>query len=351
MKLFKNVLVIIALFTIGSAFAKRTGVPARSAGKPTPPVLPSETGVPAPAIPKKQFSFLLDDIRKMNQKNVINEDGDFTDSFISMIQSSGLAPAFMIELLVAGRNLHMPLSGNDEVDLKVIADNDAFIGDFMANLEPAALAPSPDSAQQSVPNFYNEANNLLNLVWLENNIKSLLQSNSTDADFAKFKDNTMSAMVKQWKQRNINIKNMQSLEERALNQINNMTKELKGGSQPTFLAPQPQEKNQTDERLKQTAKALVASKKDELISKLFENKKNTYTFNPKETKSAEKLMQYLLNTLQKEISGAQVDKYREALYNAILEELREFVKPAIIKFDGLFDFIEKMEPREIIIPL
>lgn len=239
MKLFKNVLVIIALFTIGSAFAKRTGVPARSAGKPTPPVLPSETGVPAPAIPKKQFSFLLDDIRKMNQKNVINEDGDFTDSFISMIQSSGLAPAFMIELLVAGRNLHMPLSGNDEVDLKVIAYNDAFIGDFMANLEPAAPAPSPDSAQQSVPNFYNEANNLLNLVWLENNIKSLLQSNSTDADFAKFKDNTMSAMVKQWNQRNINIKNMQSLEERALNQIDNMTKKIKEVPQTVPVKSEP----------------------------------------------------------------------------------------------------------------
>jgi len=138
----------------------------------------------------------------------------------------------------------MPLSGNDDVDLKTIAYNDAFIGDFMANLEPAAPAPSPDSAQQSVPNFYNEANNLLNLVWLENNIKSLLQSNSTDADFAKFKDNTMSDMVKQWKQRNINIKNMQSLEERASNQIENMTKKIKGISRPkpkakSEPAPQP----------------------------------------------------------------------------------------------------------------
>lgn len=345
MKLFKNVLVIIALFTIGSAFAKRTGGPARTTG--TPPTLPPRTT--APALPKKQFSFLMADIRNMKQSNVINEDGDFTDSFISMVQSSGLAPAFMIELLMAGRNLYMPLSGDDEVDMKSIAYNDAVIGDFMANLEPVASVPSADSAQQPTPDFYNVSNNLLNLVWLENNIKSLLQSKSTDDDFVRFKMNTMSAMANQWQQRD--IKNTQSLKERVGNQIDNMTKKLKGLPQQ-WQQSQPKETSTPDEKLNNLAEKLVLSKKLELTQKLFKLDEKTdpikYIFSPNSSDAmakrgdAQKIMRYLLKTLNDEVPGLEPKKYPTALYNAIVAKMPEYTSPASIDFEGLVSFMEEM---------
>ncbi len=120
MKLLKNTLAIAALCSIGLVDARtgkkpasRIQIGAQRAVKPAP----QEESAPA----AQSFSYYLGQIRKMPANKVIDADGIFTNYFENFVRLSGLEPELMRELLEAGKNLYLPLSGNAEQDETTIA--------------------------------------------------------------------------------------------------------------------------------------------------------------------------------------------------------------------------------------
>lgn len=222
MKLFKNTLVIIALFTINSACAKSISVAPK---KPAPGSMDpySKAPIEGPTkTPKQSFQSLLQKIRTMPSEEVINDQGVFTETFEKLIKTSGLESDLMEALMQAARNLHIPLSGDNDQDLETIIYAQERIDGLMTQLRPLVLVPSE---AQATPNFYNAKNNLLDQTWLEGMVNSLVGRNAPNSEFEKMKTSTTADMINQWRQRN--IKDIPSLRKQVVAQIDETVKTLK----------------------------------------------------------------------------------------------------------------------------
>jgi len=101
MKNFKNMLVIVALFAIGSVSAKRMAT--KTVTPPTKPVItPAPAQEIVPVSPKpisiKSKNQLLNDLRTMQSSNMTTNN-QFTDNFIKSVMSSSMSDEDKMELL------------------------------------------------------------------------------------------------------------------------------------------------------------------------------------------------------------------------------------------------------------
>lgn len=147
MKLLKNTLYIAALLSINAIDARdRGGVglnPQTSQPQPAPAPAPAQTTTP-PTLPGRGFQYYLTQVRSWPSSDVINDQGVMTSKFISLVQSSKLAPEFQTALLEAGRNLHLPLSGDDIKDAALLVTTNKNIDAVMNKINPLVIArPTP----------------------------------------------------------------------------------------------------------------------------------------------------------------------------------------------------------------
>ena len=193
MKLLKNSLLIVALFTIGSAGAyvktsgKKGSTTSTQQPAPQAPALPDRSLQPAvsqaPALPGASFMYLLEQVRRMPANQVINANGVFTDSFTNMVKSANLTPELTRALLEAGRNLHLPLSGDNDQNMALMGSTDGNINKFMASL--GILVPVQTSKEVVVyepseneiyAEYYNGWETTIKQDYLEKRIKELLRN-------------------------------------------------------------------------------------------------------------------------------------------------------------------------------
>ncbi len=110
---------------------------------PAPAKTPTPTA-PIPAVPAANtFYSFMHQIRTMNSDDVIDNQGIFTDTFKNFIQSSNLASPDMEALMQAGRNLHLPLSGDSKRDIALTAHAGKNIDSFMAANLIATIPSTP----------------------------------------------------------------------------------------------------------------------------------------------------------------------------------------------------------------
>ena len=157
MRLLKNTLFFTSFLFIHQATAKpmqSRGVKANAAPAAARPVraqVPARIAPSTPAAPivvQGSFQDLMQQVRNM-QANVINDQGLFTDTFKNFVQSSGLAPELMITLMETGRNLHLPLSGDNKKDISLILFTNQNIDDFVRNLAVVSAPIIPIAVPQA----------------------------------------------------------------------------------------------------------------------------------------------------------------------------------------------------------
>ena len=191
----KNILYLIIFMPITILEAKGGKA---AANKPAPARLAPQQGQQKPA-PQQQrqpqtketYTSLLLYIRNASPQTIF-KDGKFTDNFIAKIKSAQLGQAPIQALLEAGRNLHMPLSGNDQENSNLISQTNQMIDKTInnwsapANMPANQPAPSPQQqpakgGQPHTPNLkpienipaslYNPTTGLFN----ENSLNKLIQ--------------------------------------------------------------------------------------------------------------------------------------------------------------------------------
>lgn len=201
MKLLKSSLLIITIFMIQPVSAKERGrkAAATPATKQTPAPTPGGgPSIPAPNVPSKtSFQYLLNRIRNnMASEFIINDQGVFTPKFENMIKSSDLAPELMEALMQAGRNLHLPLLGNNNQDLATI--------DYAQDNINRLIAQYKTAEPVEIAEFYNTRTNLFNQNFLNEFIasKNVTQGSQKDAEKAMI-DELMPQITEVWGKRNI----------------------------------------------------------------------------------------------------------------------------------------------------
>jgi hypothetical protein len=142
-----NVLLFTTLFITTVLIAKKRKTTT------TAPALPQKNEAyqkAAAKLPAKTYKQLLDDIRIMKPKDVINEDGILTDSFVSFIidnaKKANLSPILTKSLLQAGLGLHAQLSNDNKIALQALSNNKKQIENILATFNPPS--PQPKSVEQ-----------------------------------------------------------------------------------------------------------------------------------------------------------------------------------------------------------
>lgn len=141
MKLFKNACLIVVLIATNSVVARPTGQAmsqptSPSQEIPAPSKTPSQIPQGIPALPAKSFQYYLSLVRSMPSSQIINNEGVFTPTFENLVKSSELDPKLMEALFQAGRNLHMPLSGDNDADVEVVTYAQERIDGIMNSVSP-----------------------------------------------------------------------------------------------------------------------------------------------------------------------------------------------------------------------
>jgi hypothetical protein len=191
MKLVKNLLFMITLLTIGSVSAKN-----RSGAAVSKPATKTTTSATSPvAMPTKSFQACLQEVRSWKPSSgVINAQGVFTDKFENFVKNSGLKPVQMEALMQAGRNLHMPLSGDMLKDGKLIIDSNKNIDGLITSEK---IWNEETITSQESPEYYDGWTNELKQDYLDNQITQMLQNNK-EQNFPALKKDILQKMNAEW---------------------------------------------------------------------------------------------------------------------------------------------------------
>jgi hypothetical protein len=159
MKLVRNILLFAMLFT-AETFTKKIGT-----SNTTPPQKPNtvvnknryaiEQQQPQPKkivpIEKKAPSFGTYFMQVRNWKsNIFNLFHDFNDDFIKFVKNTGGDTQMIRSLLEAAANLHLPLTGNDSMDIRTRTVTQNQINKIIEDLEeeqPIRILPYVSSAR------------------------------------------------------------------------------------------------------------------------------------------------------------------------------------------------------------
>ena len=159
MKVVKNVLFILALFIANSTDVRSmAGSPASTSSAPAKPTVESKATsapaapakkTPAPTATKQSFQSLLTQVRAMQPDEVIKE-GVIATSFASLVTESSLEPELTKALYEAGIHLHIPLSGTNEDDIKLIASAHEAFAEFRPSQQKEKNIPQQKSGKQKI---------------------------------------------------------------------------------------------------------------------------------------------------------------------------------------------------------
>lgn len=337
MKLIKNMFLILTLVAINSVSAKKRG------GAVAPKPATGTTTSASVTMPTKSFQASLQEVRSWKPSSgVINAQGEFTDKFISFVKNSGLESEQMETLMQAGRNLHMPLSGDMLKDEKLIIDSNKNIDNFMAKstprLEPIALKPLEPIALKPLENgdlqvsdieeflYYDQDNAMLKQDYLEQRIKDLLFGGKSGKTIIS----TLEPELNQKMRRSWADHNIQSLGTRTkeLNQqiretVNRLEKESQPLPKQRLPQPKPLQAPVTmfvglDQEAEFYIKDLTQKNPEEVLEALFTGTKASgrYRFQNKGQESAEIINNMILH-LENEYPNISKDIIASAITNGI----------------------------------
>ncbi len=204
MKLLKSTLLIITLLMMQSASARPPVVRGRTAStaKKAPARTRTTQTRPSAPVAGTTFKSLMQKVRTMKPADVINSEGVFTDTFENMVKSSELAPELMEALFQAGRNLYLPLSGENEQDMPLLVQAEGTIKAMdTRHLAPIELEPlQEDLAFADIEEilYYDEDNAMLKQSYLEQRIKELLQTKGSNEAVSILENELGQKMRRSW---------------------------------------------------------------------------------------------------------------------------------------------------------
>lgn len=204
MKLLKSTLLIITLLMMQSASARPPVVRGRTAStaKKAPARTRTTQTRPSAPVAGTTFKSLMQKVRTMKPADVINSEGVFTDTFENMVKSSELAPELMEALFQAGRNLYLPLSGENEQDMPLLVQAEGTIKAMdTRHLAPIELEPlQEDLAFTDIEEalYYDEDNAMLKQSYLEQRIKELLQTKGSNEAVSILENELGQKMRRSW---------------------------------------------------------------------------------------------------------------------------------------------------------
>ncbi len=142
----KSILYLIIFMPI-TTIESKGGKAAANKPEPRPARPRQEQQKPAPGRQQQAqetYTSLLQYIRKAPSGNIF-KDGEFTPDFLGKTQRIKPTDLIAVEaLLQAARNLHMPLSGDDEENSHLITQTNAMISDLKNKWFPVNLELSPE---------------------------------------------------------------------------------------------------------------------------------------------------------------------------------------------------------------
>jgi len=208
MKLLKSSLLIITMFMIQPVSARIKGAQAPAQAqvvvqkKPLPPIPVAPALPPRDLTSRTSFQYYLQQVRNMKSADVINKQGVFTNKFENFVKSSNLDPMAMEALMQAGRNLHLPLSGNNERDLELTMYAGKRIGGFMESTEPRLELIQPEAPKKLQPSDIEEMlyydNAMLKQDYLQRRVKELLRTKTANQAITILQQELGQKMRRSW---------------------------------------------------------------------------------------------------------------------------------------------------------
>lgn len=351
MKLLKSTLCIVTLGTMLPMLPKpmpiRTGQAARTAPAQTTPTATQ----PSAQQTSGNFKALMNQVRTMQPAKVINNQGVFTSTFEDMVQSSGLETASMQALLEAGRNLHLPLSGNNEQNIETIMYTseriDGFLQKNAAAFKPIELAPlDKDLALEDIEEYlyYDEDNAVLKQDYLEQRVTELLKTTIPNQVISILQQELSQKMRSSWGNREVaNIPTrLKELNEQIRNtvrrlepKLGNIPKTAASPQKPIYAPAKPLNEKPLDKKrpmgtsneFELYIQKLTTKNQNDILNALFEKgKSGYYVFKNKNTSSI-KIIEDMQEHLQNEFPKILSDQIIDAITYGIRAGLNVKVSP------------------------